>query len=132
MFKDEWVAAATSVGTGFLYKVAHAGTNIAKCLLITNKHVVHGAEVVHFLISHTESVTDLNEQHQPVGRQDQLFAMSLAESLYLHRDENVDLCAIDMTIPIGNLLGTGKKIRSMIIDASWLPNEIDRKNMRSR
>lgn len=124
-------AEPTSVGTGFLYKVAHSATNIAKCLLITNKHVVHGAEVVHFLISHAASVTDLNEQHQPVGRQDQLFTMPLVGNLYLHRDENVDLCAIDVTIPIGNLLGAGKKIRSMIIDASWLPSEIDRKNMRT-
>lgn len=124
-------AEPTSFGTGFLYKVTHGDVDVVKCLLITNKHVVRGAEVVHFVISHAASVTDLNEQHQPVGRQEKQFTMPLAGNLFLHRDANVDLCAIDVTIPIGNMLVAGTKIRSLIIDASWLPGAVDRKNMRT-
>jgi hypothetical protein len=124
-------AEPSSVGTGFLYKVAHAETNYTKVLLVTNKHVVRGAEVVHFLISHAPSMHDFNEQHQPVGREDQLFTVQIAGNLnfYPHRDKDVDLCAIDVTIPMGNLMGSGRKVRSLIIDASWLPTAIDRKNM---
>jgi V8-like Glu-specific endopeptidase len=124
-------AAPTSVGTGFLYKVSHQTANVAKCLLITNKHVVQNAEVVHFLLSHASSLTDLNEQHQPVGREDESFTVTLGPNLYRHRDDAIDLCAIDVTVPVGNLLTTGRKLRSLILDSSWLPNEVDRKNMRT-
>lgn len=124
-------AEPTSVGTGFLYKVTHAASNAVIVLLITNKHVVKDAEVVHFVLSHAASVTDLNEQHQPVGREDASFTVSLAGNLYKHRDVDIDLCAINVTMPVGNLMGTGRKLRSMIIDSSWLPSEIDRRNMQT-
>jgi hypothetical protein len=53
------------------------------------------------------------------------------ENIYFHRDTEIDLCAIDVTFEIGNLLGSGRKVRSFIIDASWLPTEVDRRNMRT-
>lgn len=124
-------SAPTSTGTGFLYKVTHPTSNVVKCFLITNKHVIQNAEVVHFLLSHAASLTDLNDQNQPVGRQDDSIILTLAENLFLHRDDAVDLCAIDVTVQVGNIMATGRKLRSLIIDASWLPDETSRRNMRT-
>ncbi|SFI24047.1 Trypsin-like peptidase domain-containing protein [Collimonas sp. OK307] len=123
-------APPTSVGTGFFYKVVEPTANIAKILIITNKHVVRGAEVIHFVLSFATSAADLNEQHQPVGRKDLEIAWPLEGNLYPHPDTGIDLCGIDVTIPVGNVMGTGNQLRMMCLDAHWLPQSIDKKNMR--
>jgi hypothetical protein len=72
----------------------------------------------------------LNEQHQPVGRIDQQIVWPLSGNLYSHTDPEIDLCGIDVTIPVGHLLGNGNQLRSMFLDAHWLPESVDKKNMR--
>lgn len=123
-------APPTSVGTGFFYKIVHPTANIGKILIVTNKHVVRGAEVIHFVLSSATSAANLNEQHQPVGRKDQEIAWPLAGNLYLHPDPEIDLCGIDVTIPVGHVMEPGNQLRSMFLDAHWLPQSIDKKNMR--
>lgn len=110
-----------SVGTGFFYKVIHPEKNIAKILILTNKHVVRGADVVHFVLSSAALVGDLDEQHQPKGRKDHNFSLPLANNTYLHPDPEIDLCGIDITIPYGLVIQSGEQLRSMCIDSSWLP-----------
>ncbi|OOG24332.1 hypothetical protein B1C78_08945 [Thioalkalivibrio denitrificans] len=109
------------MGTGFFYKVVHPQKDIAKILIVTNKHVVRGADVVHFVLSSALSVRALDEQHQPRGHKDQKFMLPLNGNTYLHPNPNIDLCAIDVTIPVGQVLQTGAQLRSMFIDSSWLP-----------
>lgn len=120
----------TSTGTGFLYKIAHASTNIVKVLIITNKHVIAGAESVQFILSSAPSLTDLDDHHQPLNRIDNTISCSLTGNTFSHPDPEVDLCGIDVTIPVGVLLQGGKKLRHMFIDSTWLPSAIDKANCR--
>lgn len=120
----------TSVGTGFFYKVIHPTAGIGKVLIVTNKHVVRGAEVIHFVLSSAVSAANLNEQHQPIDRKDEEVIWPLAGNLYLHPDPEIDLCAVDVTIPTGLVFGAGRQLRSMFLDSSWLPSAEDKKWMR--
>lgn len=120
----------TSIGTGFFYKVVHPTAGIGKVLIVTNKHVVRGAEVIHFVLSSAPSAANLNEQHQPVDRKDESVTWPLAGNLYLHPDPDADLCAVDVTIPTGLVMGAGKQLRCMFLDSSWLPQAEDKKGMR--
>ena len=117
-------------GTGFFYKVKHPSADINKILILTNKHVIEGAEVVHFVISYADSLDDLDEYNQPVGRLDQTFTLSLTDLVVNHPDPSIDLCAIDITIPVEKILSSGKKLRSMFLDSSWLPSTEDKKSIR--
>ena len=120
----------TSTGTGFFYKVIHPTAGIGKVLIVTNKHVVRGAEVIHFVLSSALSAADLNDHHQPIGRKDEPVVWPLAGNLYLHPDPDTDLCAIDVTIPTGLVIGAGRQLRSMFLDSSWLPQAQDKNGMR--
>ena len=50
-----------SVGTGFYYKVQDPKTSNAKILILTNKHVVNGADYIRFVHSYADSLEDLDE-----------------------------------------------------------------------
>lgn len=121
---------ATSVGTGFFYKVIHPSAGVGKILIVTNKHVVRGADEIHFVLSSAPSVSNLNEHQQPIGRQDQQVTWPLAGNLYLHPDTDTDLCAIDVTIPTGHAIQTGRQLRTMFLDSTWLPNADDKAGLR--
>lgn len=120
----------TSTGTGFFYQVTHPTSNLAKVLILTNKHVVRGATIVQFVLSSAPSIAELDAQHQPKDRIDHPIFWSLAGNLIEHPDPSIDLCAIDITIPYGQVLQNGRQLRSMCIDSSWLPNHQDRVGMR--
>jgi hypothetical protein len=111
----------SSVGTGFFYKAVHPEKGLAKILILTNKHVVRGADVIRFVLSSAVSVGNLDEQHQPKGRKDHMFVLPLANNTYPHPDPAIDLVGIDITIPYGQVLQAGEQLRSMCIDSSWLP-----------
>jgi hypothetical protein len=119
-----------STGTGFFYQVTHPTTNDAKVLILTNKHVVRNASFVHFVLSTAPSVMDLNEEHQPKGRTDHPTLWPLIGNLIAHPDPEIDLCAIDITIPFGQHLQAGRQLRSMCLTSSWLPSVDDRRNLR--
>ena len=121
---------ANSTGTGFFYQITHPSTNIAKVLIVTNKHVIKGADVIHFVLSSAQSVATLDEQHQPVGRKDHTYTWPLLGNTYHHPDPDIDLCGIDVTIPAGHLLQAGNQLRSMFINSSWLPENTDKANIR--
>lgn len=120
----------TSSGTGFFYQVTHPTANMAKVLILTNKHVVRGASFVNFVLSSAPSVVDLDEEHQPKGRIDHQITIPLTGNLILHPDAETDLCAINVTIPYGQILQSGRQIRSMNLDYSWVLAAQDRKNLR--
>lgn len=120
----------TSVGTGFFYKATHPSADFTKIMIMTNKHVIAGAEVVHFILSYADSIDNLDDYHQPVKRVDQTFILSLSDSVISHPDPAIDLCAIDITVLIGEILSSGKKLRSMFLDSSWLPSLEDKQNFR--
>ncbi|MGZ8916138.1 MAG: S1 family peptidase [Methylobacter sp.] len=120
----------TSTGTGFFYQITHPTSNLAKVVILTNKHVVRNAAVVQFVLSSAPSVADLDAQHQPKGRTDHPIFCPLAGNLIAHPDPEIDLCAIDITIPYGQILQSGRQLRSMCIDSSWLPSQQDRDGLR--
>jgi hypothetical protein len=68
-----------SVGTGFFYKVVHPTTNLAKILVVTNKHVVRGAQVVQLVISSAQELSELDQHGQPVGRRDDVINWMLTK-----------------------------------------------------
>lgn len=123
-------APPTSTGTGFFYKVTHPASRLAKILIITNKHVVKGADVVHFVLSSAEMVNDLNEQQQPTNRVDHRITLSLNNNLYPHPDPDIDLCGIDITVPTSQILNSGQQLRSMFLDSTWLPSTEDKISFR--
>lgn len=123
-------ATLTSTGTGFYYKVVHPTTNLAKVLIVTNKHVVRGANVVQFVLSSAPSITNVNDHGQPIDRRDDVVNWPLSVNLLEHPDPQIDLCAIDVTIPLGNVLQSGRQLRSMFIDRSWLPSAASRSLLR--
>lgn len=120
----------TSTGTGFFYKITHPTSNLAKVLILTNKHVVRNAAVVQFILSSAPAIADLDEQHQPKNRVDHTVIWPLANNLIPHPDPETDLCAIDITIPYGKILQGDEQLRSMCIDSSWLPSKEDRAGLR--
>lgn len=122
-------APPNSVGTGFFYKVENPTTRVAKVLILTNKHVVEGADVVQFMIPCATSVTELDDYFQPTDRIDREFTWPIKPHLYTHPDPNVDLCAIDVTVLAGAML-QDHKLRIMFLDVGWLPGADDRKMMR--
>lgn len=119
-----------STGTGFFYKVLHKDTNLAKVLILTNKHVLRGAAVVEFVLSYATSLADLDAEHQPVGRVDERVIWPLSGNLISHPDADTDLCAIDITVPYSHVLNAGKQLRSMCVDSTWLRGPEDRKILR--
>jgi len=114
-----------SVGTGFFYKVVHPTTNLVKILVVTNKHVVRGAQVVQLVVSSAQDVSALDQHGQPVGRRDDVISWPLAGALFTHPDPTIDLCGIDVTIPLGAIFQSGRQLRSMFLDSSWLPDEAE-------
>ena len=50
-----------SVGTGFYYKVQNKPGELTKVFIVTNKHVVRGADEIHFVLSYAPAVNDLDE-----------------------------------------------------------------------
>ncbi|OYT91666.1 MAG: hypothetical protein CFE43_12015 [Burkholderiales bacterium PBB3] len=118
-------ASLNSVGTGFFYKVVHPITNLSKTLVVTNKHVISNAKVVRIVISSAEDLSDVNQYGQPVGRQDDVINWSLAGHLFEHPDAEIDLCGIDVTLPLGNILHSGRQLRAMFLDSTWLPESQD-------
>jgi S1-C subfamily serine protease len=119
-----------SVGTGFYYKVQHPDTNMAKILILTNKHVVKGADYIRFVHSYADSLEDLDEHHQPVGRVDKTEQLPIAPFVFNHPNPDIDLCAIDITLIVAPLLNSGKKLRTMILDSSWMVEDGDKNNVR--
>lgn len=119
----------TSVGTGFFFKVGHGDTGPTKALIITNKHVIADADVIHFVLPRTNSLSDLNDDLQPIDRVDHEFTVSIHPHLFLHPDPDTDLCAIDITAIAGMLLQQ-HRLRVMFLDVTWLPNDTDKKMMR--
>lgn len=119
----------TSVGTGFFFKVGRGDTGPTKVVIMTNKHVIEGAEVLHFVLPRTSCLKELNDEFQPADRIDHEFIVSIQGNLYLHPDPEIDLCAIDITVIAGMLLQQ-HKLRIAFLDVSWLPNATDKKMMR--
>lgn len=116
-----------SVGTGFLYQVCCEQKNIVRFFIITNKHVIAGADHISFVISQANSLTDLDEFFQPINREDKEITLSLEDKVINHPNIEVDLCAIDVTVELGLIITSGKKIRSNILDSSWIVSEEDKR-----
>lgn len=119
-----------STGTGFFYQVTHPTTNLTRVFIVTNKHVVRDCNFVQFVLSSAPSVADLNAEHQPVGRTDTSVVLPLIGNLLNHPNPSIDLCAIEITFPYGQLLQAGRQMRSMCVDSSWVPSTTDYKNLR--
>lgn len=122
--------APTSTGTGFFYQVTHPTTGHAKILLVTNKHVIRGAEIIQFVLSTASAVGTLDQHHQPVGRKDHKLTVELSGNLYEHPDPDIDLCGVDVTIPVGLAQHAGGQVRAMFLNSSWLMSAADKPRVR--
>jgi V8-like Glu-specific endopeptidase len=119
-----------SVGTGFYYKVQQPNTNMAKIFILTNKHVIKGADYIRFVHSYADSLENIDEHHQPIGRVDKTEQLPIASFIVNHPSPDIDLCAIDITLILAPILQSGKKLRAMYLDYSWIIKDEDKKNVR--
>jgi Trypsin-like peptidase domain len=117
---SKWI----STGTGFYYQVRDPDTKKAKCLIITNKHVINGCEFVQFVLSFEE-----NKDDGDAADSDLPIELPLAGRLTLHPDPKIDLCAIDVTSVYSRQLSLGKRVRLTLIDCDWLPSSTDEETL---
>jgi len=122
---------ASSYGTGFFYNVAdkHDRRSI---YILTNRHVVNRNDYVEFVISGAKSASDFTQRGQPINRVDLKHHVDLYDttntihdSLILHPDPNIDLCAINITNIISSRLAQ-HNLRIQFLDNSWLATSKDK------
>lgn len=121
---------SSSVGTGFYYQVKRASGDQTKVFIITNKHVIQGADEIHFILSYAPSVDDVDETGQPKGRVDAPVVCPLQGSVIPHPEPGIDLCAVNVSGIVSQVLDSGNQLRCMIIDSGWLPTLEDKKLIR--
>lgn len=90
-----------SNGTGF-YRTTYFGDDKMISTIITNKHVVAGADSIQFVL-HLRETADGG----PSGRLKSV-TVPLAEVLFEHPDPTVDLCAIAITANLTGVMDAGE------------------------
>ncbi|MDB5476839.1 MAG: zinc chelation protein SecC [Phenylobacterium sp.] len=106
-------AAGSWRGTGFIYSFQTGEARVP--VLITNKHVVNGAETVAIRL-HTNS----KSSGAPDGNASILVANDTSGSWVRHPDPNVDLCALPIN-PVLSAVRPAPFIRAL--DASLVPSD---------
>ncbi len=110
-------------GTGFFYSLNRKGDQHTP-VIITNKHVVAGASVGRFLLTHQNS-----DEEPAVGSYEKFELTSFEDRWTKHPDPDVDLCAM----PIGPLLNEantkGSHFFILPLDSALIPSESDIEEM---
>lgn len=96
-------AGATSTGTGFLYSVA-TGPDTAAIFLVTNKHVVDGADTVTLTF---HRATDNTMVTPDLGRTVDYLVTNPSRVFIGHPDPNIDVCVLPITDWVYKSLATG-------------------------
>lgn len=122
-------------GTGFFYKIGFGGANnLTKLYIVTNKHVIKGADTIKFVITTAPNIEAPNRFGQFDGQTHIAVDMSLgktncygliSDTVIPHPDAQVDLVLIEVTVPVGKHLAT-TKLRIAFLDRTWLHSESDR------
>ena len=122
-------------GTGFFYKIGFGGSNnLTKLYIVTNKHVIEGADTIKFVITTAPNIEAPNRLGQFDGQTHIAVDMPLGKTNYYgivsdtvipHPDAQVDLILIDVTVPVGKHFAT-TKLRIVFLDRTWLHSESDR------
>lgn len=89
LFSTVRIETNCSVGTGFIFNVETSG-EYAYLILVTNKHVVEGADNGKIIFH----LTDKNNSKKPDGVYECQYTGGFAEGWTGHPDSDVDLCAV--------------------------------------
>jgi len=90
-----------SNGTGF-YRTAHFADGSTVNLIVTNKHVIAGADSIHFVVHMLAK-----QGGEPSGELAEVI-VPLDGVLFAHPDATVDLCAIAITRTLHDLYNSGR------------------------
>jgi len=98
-------ASTISVGTGFFFTFTTKNGN-HKVLLITNKHVIEGSNklTIHFSAAKEDGFPNINSHINLV------LSREFDQIIYKHPDLEIDLCALDITNYILNMINNGQRI----------------------
>lgn len=106
-------------GTAFFYNI-NLGNDRLSTLLVTNKHVVDGADQV-VAICHVAA----GNSPVPSGELLQLVINLEPGGVIMHPDPDVDICAIPISATMGEAQQAGKPIFFMAMSAESIPAEKD-------
>lgn len=111
-----------SVGTGFLYsfgeEAAAKGAPIRNPALITNKHVVEGADSVNICLNVAPRVSFEDEFGNRTSRFQKVFTVQLDGRLINHPSPDVDLCAISLFSVVGEVISNEQILDHAMLSAS--------------
>ena len=113
----------TRTGTGFFYKVT-TPEGKACLLLVTNKHVIADCDAL-------TAMLHISNGASPVGPSGNFITWDVSISsnaVYGHPDENVDLCAIDITPAFKQSMDAGSPISCVPLTIENIPSEKDWEN----
>lgn len=110
-------------GTGFIYRISRRGTE-AIDVIITNKHVACNATSATFVMTKQskEEFPCYNEHHETIIE-------NLHSHLYLHPENNVDLCCLPLALVVNQALKDGIKIFYTYFEESHIPNSEQQKEL---
>lgn len=107
--------AVSGTGTGFFYNIQIDGSSQAPCL-ITNKHVVEGADQI-ILMCH------LAKDQEPSGEFIRLTLAIGQDGILYHPDSSVDLCAIPLASILEQAKSSGKAIFYVATEPALIPDD---------
>lgn len=92
--------AALSRGTGYFYQIEtpsnEAGFVNVSPVIVTNKHVVAGADVLKITLDIVRKNADVASDGSVDWQERQVFEIGVLDSVLMHPDASVDLCIIQM------------------------------------
>jgi len=109
---------ASGSGTGFLYAI-RSGESDSIPLLITNKHVLEGADA--FAVAF--HLKDSRASTEPNGKFWSLRVAFGDADVVMHPDPTIDLCAIPVGGLMNQLADQGKFVFEVSLDESLLPSD---------
>lgn len=120
----------SSIGTGFFYRADNGDIANSKVVIMTNKHVVEGKDYINFTITSSNSMHEMDKGGQPADRSDLTHHVDIIRNLapkidnyFPHPNDEIDLCAIDISSIFMSRIHGSSKVRAHLIDKNDLMTE---------
>lgn len=111
-------------GTGFFYGLDQTATGQFRPVLVTNKHVVKGADEVRFNLTHRD------QDGNPIyGSFDTIRYPDVSQGWFAHPDDSVDLCVIPIASALNQGEASGTPYFFRKLDKGYLPTPEDIEEM---
>lgn len=123
-----------SLGTGYLYTLEVPDDDPqyvhAAPVMVTNKHVVDGADYLQVSLDVIEKNSQINDEGSVAGEVRRVFKITdLSSSVIRHPDDGVDLCVVWMG-HILNAIDQDQTIKNVFLDKRWRLDKEMKSNLR--